>query len=103
MLWCMLVNRFFSGTVRIQTDRGHVVIDSGPYAVIRHPGYAGWAVFLIASPLALGSLTAVWAAAACLLVLVVRTELEDSTLRRELAGYEEYTSRVRFRLVPFLW
>ncbi len=103
MLWCMLVNRFFSTMVRIQTERGHVVIDSGPYAFVRHPGYTGWAVFLIATPLALGSLNAVWAAAACLVLLVIRTALEDATLRRELAGYQAYAARVRFRLIPFLW
>ena len=60
-------------------------------------------MFLIATPLALGSLRAVWVAAACLVLLVIRTALEDATLRRELAGYQTYAARVRFRLIPFVW
>ena len=101
--WAMLTNRFFSATVRIQEERGHVVIDFGPYGYVRHPGYTGALAFSLASPVALGSWLAVIPAAFLALVLAVRTALEDRTLRAELKGYEEYASRVRSRLVPGLW
>jgi protein-S-isoprenylcysteine O-methyltransferase Ste14 len=101
--WAEAVNKFFEPSVRIQTDRGHKVIDTGPYAIIRHPGYAlGYPIFL-GMPLALGS---VWALIPAILIgplLVLRTIWEDQTLREELAGYEEYTQRVRYRLIPGVW
>lgn len=98
--WALAENRFFSTMVRIQTDRGHVVCDSGPYRIVRHPGYAG---SLLATPgivLALGSAWTLIPAAFALVVAVIRTALEDRTLREELPGYREYTSRVRYRLFP---
>jgi len=101
--WAMLANRFFSGVVRIQTERGHHVIDSGPYAILRHPGYSGSVLSNLAMPLALGSL---WAYLPTLLVMLVtfrRTLLEDLTLQEELPGYLDYTQRVRFRLIPGIW
>jgi protein-S-isoprenylcysteine O-methyltransferase Ste14 len=101
--WATSVNKFFEPSVRIQTDRGHRVIDTGPYAVIRHPGYAfGFLVFL-GMPLALGSLWALIPAAILCLLLVARTVLEDRTLQNELPGYKEYAQRVRYRLVPGVW
>jgi protein-S-isoprenylcysteine O-methyltransferase Ste14 len=99
----MLVNRFFSATVRIQADRGHTVVDRGPYAYVRHPGYVGAMAFTVGTPLALGSSWAMIPAALTVLVLVVRTALEDATLRSELPGYREYAQRVRCRLVPGIW
>jgi protein-S-isoprenylcysteine O-methyltransferase Ste14 len=99
----MVENPFFEKTVRIQTDRGHRVIDTGPYAFVRHPGYVGFAGWILSAPLLLGSW---WAWAPALLALagvVLRTALEDRTLRAELAGYREYAARVRFRLVPGIW
>jgi protein-S-isoprenylcysteine O-methyltransferase Ste14 len=101
--WAMLTNRFFSATVRIQEERGHVVIDGGPYRYVRHPGYTGSLALSLATPVALGSWLALIPAAFLALVLAVRTALEDRTLRTELKGYEEYASRVRSRLVPGLW
>jgi protein-S-isoprenylcysteine O-methyltransferase Ste14 len=103
MTWAESVNRFFEPTVRIQTDRGHQVIDDGPYAIIRHPGYVFGSLFFIGMPLALGSLWAWIPAVLACVVLVLRTILEDRTLRNELAGYEEYTQRVRHKLVPGVW
>jgi protein-S-isoprenylcysteine O-methyltransferase Ste14 len=103
LTWAESVNKFFEPTVRIQTDRGHRVIDTGPYAIVRHPGYAfGYPLFL-GMPLALGSL---WALIPAILIgplLVLRTIWEDQTLREELAGYKEYTQRVRYRLIPRVW
>jgi protein-S-isoprenylcysteine O-methyltransferase Ste14 len=97
------VNKFFEPSVRIQADRGHRVIDTGPYAIVRHPGYAlGYPLFL-GMPLALGSL---WALIPALLLgplLVLRTLWEDRTLQAELPGYNEYAQRVRYRLVPGIW
>jgi protein-S-isoprenylcysteine O-methyltransferase Ste14 len=101
--WAESVNKFFEPSVRIQTDRGHKVIDSGPYTIIRHPGYAfGFQLFL-GMPLALGSLWALIPAILLCPLLVLRTIWEDRTLREELTGYEEYAKRVRYRLIPGIW
>jgi len=101
--WAMLVNRFFSGVVRIQTDRGHTVVTDGPYRFVRHPAYAGGVVANLAGPLALGSVWALIPGALIALLTVVRTALEDKTLREELAGYKEYAQQVRYRLLPGMW
>jgi protein-S-isoprenylcysteine O-methyltransferase Ste14 len=101
--WAQAVNKFFEPSVRIQTDRGHRVIDTRPYAIVRLPGYAlGYPLFL-GMPLALGSLWALIPALFFGLLLVVRTFLEDRTLQNELPGYQEYTRRVRHRLIPGVW
>lgn len=101
--WAMAVNRFFSAVVRIQTDRGHRVVDKGPYAVVRHPTYAIGLLVQPGTALALGSLWALIPAAITMVLLAVRTALEDRTLRNELPGYEAYTQRTRYRLFPGLW
>jgi protein-S-isoprenylcysteine O-methyltransferase Ste14 len=103
-LWAMVVNRFFSSVVRIQSDRGQHVIDTGPYAVIRHPGYLAGIVIIIASGVALGS----WLAAVLIIVcslpfLMYRAITEDRVLQAELPGYRDYAARVRWRLVPGIW
>jgi len=103
VLWAMSVNKFFAKFVRIQTERGHTPIARGPYRYVRHPGYAGWILMTIAGALALGSAWAAIPAGCSILLLVVRTALEDRTLRQELAGYEDYTQRVGYRLAPWLW
>jgi protein-S-isoprenylcysteine O-methyltransferase Ste14 len=103
LTWAESVNKFFEPTVRIQTDRGHHVIDVGPYAIVRHPGYVSAFMFFTGIPLSLGSLWALIPAILCCLLLVLRTILEDRTLRAELAGYQEYTQRVRCRLIPGIW
>lgn len=101
--WAMVVNPFFEKTVRIQSDRGHYVVDSGPYAHVRHPGYVGLFGWTLPVPLFLGSWWAFVPALLALVTIVVRTALEDRTLRAELDGYEAYTRRVRFRLLPGGW
>ena len=103
MAWAMRCNRFFSSVVRIQKDRGHTVEEGGPYRWIRHPGYAGAAAFLLATPLILGSYWALAPAAATTAFTVIRTTLEDRTLHQELDGYADYARRVRYRLLPALW
>lgn len=101
--YALIENRFFSGMVRIQTDRGHQVVSSGPYRWIRHPGYAGALLAYLATPLFLDSRWAFLPAMFITIVLVIRTNLEDKTLQTELPGYREYTGRVRFRLLPGVW
>ena len=101
--YAVAANRFFSALVRIQHDRGHLVVDTGPYRFVRHPSYAGSVIYMIGMSIALGSRAALVAAIVVSLVLAVRTTLEDRTLQAELDGYAEYARRVRFRLVPGLW
>jgi protein-S-isoprenylcysteine O-methyltransferase Ste14 len=101
--WAQAVNRFFEPGVRIQIERGHGVIDTGPYAIVRHPGYVGACLLFAGTALSLGSLWALvpaWLAAA---ILMLRTHWEDQTLQTELTGYQDYAQRVRFRLIPGLW
>jgi len=101
--WASAVNKFFEPLVRIQTDRGHKVIDTGPYATVRHPGYAFGFLLFLGMPLALGSY---WALIPAILLgppLIVRTILEDRTLQAELPGYQEYARRVRSKLLPGIW
>ena len=87
-LWAMRENRFFSSVVRIQEDRGQVVISSGPYQFVRHPGYVGGIILYLALPLTLGSLIGLIPAASSIVILVIRTYLEDITLQKELPGYQ---------------
>lgn len=103
MTWAQSVNKFFEPTVRLQEDRGQRVIDVGPYALVRHPGYVGGIVLSAGMALALGSLWALIPVGLMALVLVVRTKWEDETLQAKLPGYREYAGRVRYRLVPGLW
>ena len=106
MLWSSLAlieNSFFSGTVRLQSERGHKVVSSGLYAVMRHPGYSGALLAYLATPLFLESWWGFAAAAFLLAVLVIRTRLEDRFLQENLPGYKEYATRVRYRLLPGVW
>lgn len=103
MHWAMSENRFFAATVRIQTDRSQTVVSRGPYAYVRHPGYAGMLGLTIGTPLALGSRWALLPAALGVVTLIIRTVLEDGALQTELPGYIDYTRRVRSRLVPHVW
>jgi protein-S-isoprenylcysteine O-methyltransferase Ste14 len=99
----MSVNRFFSSVVRIQAERGHHVIDSGPYARVRHPGYVGMLLFGATMPLALGSWWAFLPAIAIVGFGFRRVWVEDRFLVANLPGYREYTARVRYRLLPGIW
>lgn len=103
MVLSLWKNHFFSATVRIQKERGHHVIDEGPYAFIRHPGYAGLIASSFGIPLALNSLWALIPTGLYAIVLIIRTCLEDFTLQKELPSYTDYAARVRYRLVPRVW
>jgi protein-S-isoprenylcysteine O-methyltransferase Ste14 len=101
--WAMRTNTFFSSVVRIQKDRGHVVVTGGPYRFVRHPGYTGIAAFTLATPFILNSRWAIVPAVVTAAVSVLRTALEDRVLKNELAGYVDYARSVRYRLLPYVW
>ena len=101
--WALVENRFFSGTVRIQTERGHQVVSTGPYRLIRHPGYAGGLLSYVFIPILLDSLWAFIPAILLGIVMVTRTALEDKTLQEELPGYADFALQTRYRLIPGVW
>jgi protein-S-isoprenylcysteine O-methyltransferase Ste14 len=101
--WAQAVNRFFEPGVRIQTERGHHVVDTGPYAIIRHPGYFAACLLFAGIALALGSWWALIPAAFAALLIIIRTEWEDRMLHAKLDGYAAYAKRVAFRLIPGVW
>jgi protein-S-isoprenylcysteine O-methyltransferase Ste14 len=101
--YALIENRFFSGMVRIQSDRGHHVVSSGPYRWMRHPGYAGALLTYLATPLFLDSYWAFLPTVFITILLVIRTALEDRFLQDELEGYCDYAGRVRYRLLPGVW
>ncbi len=103
LVWSMRVNYFFSSTVRIQTDRGHRVVQDGPYQYVRHPGYVAGILLFISTSIVLGSLWGLVPAGLITVLLVIRTYLEDKTLQRELPGYFEYTQKVPYRLLVGIW
>ncbi|KKG14146.1 hypothetical protein EO98_09230 [Methanosarcina sp. 2.H.T.1A.6] len=101
--WAMVENKFFETTVRIQKDREHTVVSTGPYAIVRHPGYAGMILFYGCAPFIIGSFYGLIPALLLAFAFVFRTYFEDRMLYEELSGYKEYTTKVRYRLVPFIW
>ena len=103
LIWAMAVNRHFEATVRIQKDRGHKVIASGPYRIIRHPGYLSGIIWTVGLPMILGSVYGFIPSVAAIVVIVIRTRMEDRTLLSELEGYIEYSKKVKYRLIPGIW
>ncbi len=103
VFWAMLTNPFLSTFVRIQDDRGHYVVTTGPYRYVRHPMYAASVMMMLCIPLVLASLWALVPAGLIMVLFVVRTALEDRTLRAELPGYSDFAERVRYRLLPGVW
>ena len=101
--WAMISNAYFSTVVRIQSDRGHTVCRSGPYAFVRHPGYAGFMLHSLSIPFLLGSLWALFPAITAVVLMAIRTSWEDRTLQAELPGYREFVGEVRYRLIPGIW
>jgi protein-S-isoprenylcysteine O-methyltransferase Ste14 len=98
--WAVLVNRFYSRFVRIQTDRGHHVVNKGPYKIIRHPAYLVSLITLLSLPILLNSLLAYIPGLICFTLMVWRTYKEDKTLKKELRGYLDYSKEVKYRLIP---
>jgi protein-S-isoprenylcysteine O-methyltransferase Ste14 len=101
--WAMISNIYFSTAVRIQYDRGHHVSIGGPYRFMRHPGYLGMIIYLLATPLILGSIWAFIPASLTGILFIIRTAFEDNTLKNKLEGYKEYAERVKYRLIPGIW
>jgi protein-S-isoprenylcysteine O-methyltransferase Ste14 len=101
--WAMIANNYFSTSVRIQYDRGHTVSSGGPYRYIRHPGYLGMIIFLLSTPIILGSFWALIPAIMTVILFIIRTSFEDNTLKNKLEGYKEYAERVKYRLISGVW
>ena len=101
--WAVLSNPFTSGAVRIQDERGHYVVDKGPYRFIRHSMYLGTVLYGVSFPLFLESLWALVPGVIIIILFVIRTELEDRYLYDNLPGYPEYSQRVKARLIPWIW
>jgi protein-S-isoprenylcysteine O-methyltransferase Ste14 len=97
------VNSFAAPVVKIATERGHHVVDTGPYAYVRHPMYAGAVLFFIGTPLLLGSWYGLAVAPVLTAVIALRAVLEERMLAQELPGYRDYAARVRYRLIPRVW
>ena len=103
MVWVIQVNTYLSRFVEVQRERGHKVITSGPYRYVRHPMYASLIILLYSIPVALGSLWTLIPASILTLLFVIRTYFEDQTLHEELEGYNSYSTKVKYRLLPGIW
>lgn len=101
--YAMISNKYFEPTVRIQKERSHKVITSGPYRIIRHPGYLSGILFAISIPLLIGSFFSFAGVGIYIVLMIIRSWLEDNTLQEELEGYKEYTKQVKYRLFPRIW
>jgi protein-S-isoprenylcysteine O-methyltransferase Ste14 len=101
--WAMAVNPHFEPTVRIQKDRGHKVISSGPYQIVRHPGYLAGILYTLSIPLIIGSAFTFIAVGIYVVLFIIRTSLEDRTLHEGLDGYSEYARQVKHKLFPGIW
>ena len=96
-------NKFFSSTVRIQTNRNHSVCSNGLYSIVRHPGYMGSHIQAIGFPLLFGSIWSIVPVLVLITLFLIRTSFEDRTLKKELKGYSEYADVTRYKLVPYVW
>lgn len=96
-------NSYLSPVVRIQEERGHTVISTGPYHHVRHPMYAAFLLFMVGTPLLLGSWSGALLGLAYMLVLARRAVLEEQTLQKELHGYADYMTKVKYRIIPYVW
>jgi len=96
-------NKFFSSTVRIQTNREHIVCETGLYKIVRHPAYMGSIIQSLGIPLLFGSLWSIIPICLSIILLITRTNLEDKTLKNELQGYLEYSNKTRYKIIPYVW
>jgi protein-S-isoprenylcysteine O-methyltransferase Ste14 len=101
--WAMITNPHFESTVRIQKERDHAVITTGPYQYIRHPGYGAGIIWTASIPLIIGSAAGFIAGITGIIILLLRTYLEDHILQKELPGYTEYTQKITKKLLPYIW
>jgi len=103
IMWVMRENSFAAPVVKLQTERGHRVVSTGPYAWVRHPMYSGTVLFFVGAPMLLGSWWGVAMSPLFVVLFAIRAEIEERALIAGLPGYADYTARVRYRLVPGLW
>jgi protein-S-isoprenylcysteine O-methyltransferase Ste14 len=103
VVYTLRENRFAAPVVRVQTERGHRVVSTGPYALVRHPMYSSMLFYGVGVPLLLGALSGLIVACLLIALIAVRAVLEERTLAAELPGYADYAERVRYRLVPLVW
>jgi len=96
-------NKFFSSTVRIQTNREHIVCETGLYKIVRHPAYMGSIIQALGFPLLFGSIWSIIPICLLIILLIARTNLEDKTLKNELKGYPEYSNKTRHKIIPYVW
>jgi protein-S-isoprenylcysteine O-methyltransferase Ste14 len=101
--WAMISNAYFSTAVRIQSDRGQTVCRSGPYRFVRHPGYTGANLQSLGAPILLGSWWGLVPGVVAVILMIIRTAIEDRTLQNELPNYQDYARHVRYRLAPGIW
>lgn len=102
-IWSIMENKHFEATSRIQGDRNQTVITTGPYRLIRHPGYFSIIVWTMSVPMIFGTLNIGIVSFAIIIIITIRTYFEDSMLKKELPGYLDYTNQVKYRLIPFIW
>jgi protein-S-isoprenylcysteine O-methyltransferase Ste14 len=103
IMWVMRENSFAAPVVKLQTERGHRVVSSGPYAWVRHPMYTGTILFFVGAALLLGSWWGVAMSPLFVVLFAIRAQIEERALIAGLPGYADYTARVRYRLVPGIW
>jgi protein-S-isoprenylcysteine O-methyltransferase Ste14 len=96
-------NKFFSSTVRIQSEREHLVCDTGLYGIVRHPAYLGSIIQALGFPLLFGSLWSIIPICVLVILFITRTYLEDKTLKKELKGYSAYSKKTRYKIIPYVW
>lgn len=99
----MVTNKHFEGTVRIQNERNHQVIDHGPYKYMRHPGNLAMVLSCFIQPLIIGSVHAFIPGFFSAVLMIMRTKMEDEMLQKELSGYKEYANKVKYRLISKVW
>jgi protein-S-isoprenylcysteine O-methyltransferase Ste14 len=103
ILWVMRANSFAAPVIKLQTERGHRVISTGPYAWVRHPMYSGTVLFFVGMPLLLGSWWGVALSPLFIVLFAIRAGIEERALLAGLPGYADYAARVRYRLLPGVW
>jgi protein-S-isoprenylcysteine O-methyltransferase Ste14 len=96
-------NTFAAPVVRIQEERGQRIVTTGPYAIVRHPMYGGAILFLLGTPLLLGSSYGLVFVPAQLILLAIRAVFEERTLAERFPEYAAYAAKVRYRFAPFVW
>jgi protein-S-isoprenylcysteine O-methyltransferase Ste14 len=99
----LLTNKYFESSSRIQTERNQTVISTEIYAIVRHPGYSSIILWALSIPLLTGAIYTFIPSGIIVILIFIRTYLEDLMLKKELEGYREYSCKVKYRLIPYIW